>query len=486
MKNFVVVNNPQQWRLDLPEVDVVSAKAYLTDPYFSDQRNAKVINLCRSYRYQSNGYYVSLLAQARGHKPLPSVQTIQDLKSQTMARFVSADLEELFQQSLQHIQQDKFMLSVYFGHNFSKCHDRLAMRLFHQFQAPFLMAQFAKVNAKWQLQNVSPIIPTEVPEDHFAFVIQTLRDYLRKGVNHKKKANLRYDLAILYNPTDKFCPSNERAIAKFLKAAEVVGFDAELIGKDDFSRLAEFDALFIRETTAVNHHTYRFARRALAEGLVVIDDPESILRCSNKVYLAELLDRYKIRTPKTLILHSDNVDQVGSTLGFPCVIKQPDGAFSNGVTKVDGQTQLAEILPDLLEKSDLLIAQEFVHTSYDWRICVFDGQPIFACKYYMARKHWQIYERLENGKTFSGKSETLPIELAPKKVVKTAVRAAGLIGKGLYGVDIKEKDGECFVIEVNDNPSIDHGVEDTILHDALYEKIMAGLLARVEAGKHGG
>lgn len=485
MKNFVVVNNPQHWRLDLPEVDVVSAKAYLTDPYFSDQRNAKVINLCRSYRYQSIGYYVSLLAHARGHKPLPSVQTIQDIKSQTMARFVSADLEELIQQSLQHIHADKFTLSVYFGHNLSKCHDRLAMSLFHQFQAPLLIAQFGKVGGKWQLQNVSPILATEIPEDHLEFVLQTVRDYLRKGINQKKKANLRYDLAILYNPGDRFCPSNERAIAKFLKAAELVGFDAEIIGKDDFSRIAEFDALFIRETTAVNHHTYRFARRALAEGLVAVDDPESILRCSNKVYLAELLDRYKIRTPKTLILHHDNVDQVGLHIGFPCVIKQPDGAFSNGVTKVEDQARLTKMLPDLLDKSDLLIAQEFVHTPYDWRICVFDGQAIFACKYYMARKHWQIYERLENGKTLSGKSETIPVELAPKKVVRTAVRAASLIGNGLYGVDIKEKDGECFVIEINDNPSIDNGVEDAILQEALYVKIMAGLLARVEQGKHG-
>ena len=61
---------------------------------------------------------------------------------------------------------------------------------------------------------------------------------------------------------------------------------------------AEFDALFIRETTLVNHHTYRFARRAASEGLVVIDDPESILKCTNKVFLAELLSRHKMPMPQ--------------------------------------------------------------------------------------------------------------------------------------------------------------------------------------------
>ncbi len=62
------------------------------------------------------------------------------------------------------------------------------------------------------------------------------------------------------------------------------GSRTELITRDDSNRLSEFDALFIRETTSVDHHTNRIARKALAEGLVVIDDPESILRCSNKVY----------------------------------------------------------------------------------------------------------------------------------------------------------------------------------------------------------
>ena len=87
-----------------------------------------------------------------------------------------------------------------------------------------------------------------------------------------------------------------------------------LITRDDYSRVAEFDALFIRATTRVNHYTYRFARRASAEGLVVIDDPHSIIRCSNKVFLAEGLARLKIPTPATLIVHKDNVDAIKKAL----------------------------------------------------------------------------------------------------------------------------------------------------------------------------
>ena len=58
------------------------------------------------------------------------------------------------------------------------------------------------------------------------------------------------------------------------------------------------------------------------------------------------------------------------------------------------------------------------------------------------------------------------------------------MGNGLYGVDIKETENHCYVIEINDNPSIDSGVEDSVLQDELYQKVMSGILDRVEAGKN--
>ena len=77
---------PADWPLDIPGWRSSPSRAYLADPRYTELRGAKVFNLCRSYRYQSIGYYVSLLAAARGHKPMPSVATVQDLKSQTIVR----------------------------------------------------------------------------------------------------------------------------------------------------------------------------------------------------------------------------------------------------------------------------------------------------------------------------------------------------------------------------------------------------------------
>jgi glutathione synthase/RimK-type ligase-like ATP-grasp enzyme len=101
----------------------------------------------------------------------------------------------------------------------------------------------------------------------------------------------------------------------------------------------------------------------------------------------------------------------------------------------------------------------------------------------MARKHWQIYDRSSSGKTYSGRSETVAISGTNKSVIKTAVKTASLIGDGLYGVDLKEVDGIIYVIEVNDNPSIDFGYEDEILKDELYKSVMNEILNRIEIRK---
>lgn len=488
MPILIVANDPRQWPFQIPEVEVVDAWSYLTRPEYSDKRGVRLFNLCKSYRYQSTGYYVSLLAEARGHRPQPSVMTIQDLKSQTMVRMVSDELEELIQKSLAPLNSDHFTLSIYFGRNLAKRYDRLSLSLFNLFQSPLLRAQFSKDDeGQWGLRNISPIAASEVPHDHWAFVVDSAKRYFSGKHGHaRRKAPSRYDLAILHNPNEVQPPSDQKALHKFIKSAEGMGIAAELITRDDYAHLAEFDALFIRETTFVNHHTYRFARRAASEGLVVIDDPESILRCSNKVYLAELLDRHEIPTPKTIVVHKDNAEQIGRELGFPCVLKEPDSAFSKGVVKVSNQEELEAKIEQLLDDSELIVAQEFLPTTFDWRIGIVDQKPFFACKYFMAKNHWQIIKHGDNGEERDyGRFETLPIEMAPRRAVSTALKAANLIGDGLYGVDVKQSGDKFYVIEVNDNPNLDAGVEDQILRDELYHRVMSVFLHRIERRKAG-
>ena len=483
MAILIVVNDPALWPFHVPNVEVIDARSYLTRPEFSVMRRAKVFNLCRSYRYQTAGYYVSLLAEARGHKPLPSVTAIQDMKSQAIVRLVSEELDELIQKSLAPIQSKRFALSIYFGRNLAKRYRRLALNLFNQFPAPLLRAQFVR-DKRWQLRSLTAIPASEVPESHRDFVVQTATEHFAgRGGRVRRRVRARYDLAILCNSGDPEPPSDEKALARFVKAAESVGLAAQFVARDDYARLAEFDALFIRETTAVNHFTYRFSRRAATEGLVVIDDPESIVKCANKVYLAELLARHKVPIPHTLVVHRDNVAAVADEIGLPCVLKEPDSSFSLGVTKVETPEELCAEMKRLLARSDLVVAQEFLPTTFDWRIGILDGRPLFACKYFMARRHWQIINHKAHGSHRYGTWETIPVELAPGRAVRVALKAANLIGSGLYGVDVKQSGDRFYVIEVNDNPNVEAGVEDAVLKGELYRRVMSFFLRRIEQRK---
>ena len=489
MQNLVVVNDPKDWSFSLQGVEVVPARKYLTHPSYTQAERVRVINLCRSLGYQKIGYYVSLLADARGHKPLPSIETIQNLKDRAIAAITGSDLQELVDESLSKVHSNEFVLSVYFGRNMAARHERLAKALFRIFPSPFLQASFTKSekSGRWRLETLKPMAIDDIPRGHEGFAQEATTDFLQRAYVRPQKREVRpYDLAILVDPKLPEPPSDKKALQKFAKAGEEVGFNVEFITQQDYARIGEFDALFIRETTSVNHHTFRFACRAEALGLVVMDDPTSILRCSNKVFLAEMAEQQDILVPNTMIVHRGNVDDLVARLGLPCVLKQPDSSFSAGVRKVSTPQELGEQVEAMLEKSDLVIAQGFVPTEFDWRIGVLDGQPLYACRYYMADGHWQILKRDEGGaKEDVGRAETLPVEMAPTRVVKTALKACNHVGKGLYGVDLKEVGGKVYMIEVNDNPNIDAGFEDQVLGDELYLRVMRTFFARVTARHRG-
>jgi glutathione synthase/RimK-type ligase-like ATP-grasp enzyme len=483
---LVVVDRPKDWPLDLPGVELVAARDYLTDEEFAELRAARVFNLCRDYAYQSVGYYVSLLAEARGHRPSPTLATLQDTRSRHIVRLASDDLEDLIQRSLKDLAGREFELPVYFGRTPTKRHAALAGRLYEMAEAPLLRARFVRRD-RWELVSLRPVAADTIDEADRDFVIAMASDFLAgRGPRTRRRKAARYDLAILVDPLEPDAPSNERALKRFEKAARRVGFEPERITRHDFSRLAEFDALFIRATTAVNHWTYRFAQQARAEGIVVIDDPDSILRCTNKVFLTELLRRHRVRQPTSLIVHRRNVDEVVPRLRLPCVLKAPDSAFSRGVRRVDSDATLTAAVKELLDRSELILAQEYLPTEFDWRVGVLDGEPLYVCRYWMAPSHWQIVRHDASGTKDEGHADTMRVEDAPKAVIETAVRAASLVGRGLYGVDVKESGGLHYVIEVNDNPSIDAGVEDVALGDALYERVTTVLLERVEAAKRPG
>jgi glutathione synthase/RimK-type ligase-like ATP-grasp enzyme len=386
---LIVVDCEQDLERPSPDQLVVSAQNFIDGERIGHfPADIQVINRCGDVSYLSLGYHVSLLAEARGQKVEPSVETLLDF----------------------------------------------------DWNRP-------EIEATGRRQNTS-LVPR---------------------------------IAILHNPGERMPPSNMQALAAFIAAGRSLGADLEPITYDDVERLAEYDALFMRETTDIDDHTYRVARTAEALGIPVIDNSQSILRCANKVYLAERMRANAVPMPRTLAITREHLGRVEKEIGFPVVIKTPDGAFSRGVHKADNRSQLEALANRLFEASDLILAQEFVATAFDWRVGVLNGEPLFVCQYFMAEDHWQVVKYASAGSDdyVEGKDRTLAVDDAPADVVALGVKAASLIGDGLYGVDIKQTGDRLVVVEVNDNPNIDAGVEDTVLGNELYERIVRDFMRRI-------
>lgn len=486
---ILVVEDRRDWAAYYPAKHLMTAQEYLDSATVFPAGRVHVINLCRHYRYLSPGYYCSLLAEARDHRVLPSVRTVNDLSRKALYGLHFESFEAALDKAMKRRRQDgdQLTIKIYFGQTEHAGLTELARQIFDQLPCPILQLTFRR-RESWAVESVRPVGLHQLKgreEDVFAAALEAFNARVWRRAGSRRK--YRYDLAMLVNESEKLPPSDKRALRNFVRAGAGLGINVEQISREDYPRLAEYDALFIRETTALDHHTYQFARKAEQEGMVVIDDPGSILRCTNKIYFAELMQANKVPVPKTRFLFRDgrhDVQGMVEELGLPVVLKIPDGSFSRGISKVDSAEALAAALVEYFKQSAVVLAQEFMYTDYDWRIGILNNRPLFACQYFMSKGHWQIYHH-QGARTVSGGARTLPVQEVPTKVLRAALKAARLMGNGLYGVDLKQSGDRVVVVEVNDNPNVDSGVEDAWLGEDLYRQIMLEFLRRMEARRLG-
>ncbi len=476
---------------DFPNADtphkVITTRDYLARANLFTGARPKIINLSRSFSYQTRGYYCSLLAAARGHRVMPSVETIIDLGARQLYAEALPELDDSLAKALASAD-DKTVPSrvvAYFGAVEDHRFDRFGRLLFDWFRCPVLevtIENSGNGHSRPQIRRLAPVSVTKLGPSELAFFHGALHAHTTRQWRSRKDRNTpRYSLAVLYDPNEAMPPSDRATIKHWARVAEKLGVEVEPITRRDLARLAEFDALFIRETTSIDNHTYRFARRAMQEGMPVIDDPISMIRCTNKIYLHELLTGNGFAVPPTVIVSGmHDLVRAADTLGFPMVLKIPDSSFSRGVKKVANQQELAALAKEWFEDTDMLLAQAFMPTSFDWRVGVLGGKPLFVSQYMMAKNHWQIVRYGADGKGDEGRFYTPSLSEAPPNVIDMGLRAAQLIGDGLYGVDLKETPDGVFVVEINDNPNIDHGIEDKAEKDQVWVELTRWFIDRIE------
>jgi len=483
----IVVDRLTDWKGPEEGLRLMAVDEFLTNGA-ALPKGSRIVNLCRRYGYLSAGYYCSLLAEARGQIPMPTVADVLSLSRKSLYTRDLPELEETLRRTIKRLSvppEGNFYLIILFGQAEDSRFKRLAAQCFDIFRYPILKLHIEK-KSQWRINDIVPMGLHHLPDELSNWFQTALRAYTRtrKPLSGGRPPTL-YSLAILHEPGEALPPSDKAALDRFIRMGQSLRMDVELITSKDYGRIPEFDALFIRTTTAIDHYTYQFARKAEQEGLAVIDDPTSILRCTNKVFLHELLIRHGIPTPRSeavnrLDFNEEMLPLLEHRLGYPIVLKIPDGSFSRGIRKAENRKQLIEFGSELLKHSRLILAQEFVYTTFDWRVGVLNGKPLFVCQYEMSHKHWQIVKHRADGSFQEGGHKCFTIEESPKELVDIATRAAALMGDGLYGVDVKQTDTGFLVIEVNDNPNIDHGVEDKILQDKLYTRILEDFIRRID------
>lgn len=511
----------------LPEGMAVAADRYLEGGDAVAEPGTVVVNLCRSWKYGSKGYYVSLLADARGQHAIPPVDVSEGLtdayglfralqeagvptvdpeemsarrraaKSSAAEKVVDGDeparafprpcvrVQEEGGSVVRAAEEDETAETlVFLGSAADPRFRTTGLAVYREWPAPVLRLQLVREEDEWKVTGVAPVPPHRLQADDRTRLCEALGDekrIVRRGTEPPREER-RASIAVLTDPDDVFSPSSPETLDRLERVAGRRNVHVRRIGLDELHKLPEYDALFIRALTGVSEPAFQFALRAEALGMPVVDDSQSIIRCGNKVFLEELLRREGIATPRTRILTRHTPWEQVAELGAPLVIKLPDGSFSAAVHKVSSRAEFRRRADDMFRRSPLIIAQEFLPTDYDWRITVLDGRILFACKYHMARGHWQVRTETAGGKERYGRVEAVPRDGAPAAVVQTALRAAALIGDGLYGVDLKDTADGPVVIEINDNPNLDVGYDDAADGAAIYEDVVDFFVRRIEQG----
>jgi glutathione synthase/RimK-type ligase-like ATP-grasp enzyme len=490
MTKYIIISEQPKLINTSDSYVVMTPQDFIRTPHnlVSLNKTHRVINVSKSYDYLSEGYYVSLLANARGAQCFPDIPHIISVNWRRNMTYAFPELNVLLEKHFLIGMEDPLVrrYTSFFGRHVDQNIEPLARRIFDLFRLPIVSFEIRYTNKKtWEIVRLDALPMHRILKAQLTQFNSDLAYFTGSAWKEKaKKKQERYWLGILHNPKEVNKPSNAGALKKFVSIGKKMGIYVELITKDDFSSLLEYDALFIRETTTILNHTYRFAQKAELEGIPCLDDTNSIAKCCNKVFLNELLGIHGIPKPYTVVLDKKNLlNKTHNNISFPCVLKIPDGSFSIGVYKINTSKELIATALPLFEKSDILLCQEFLPSAFDWRIGILNHQVLFANKYYMAKGHWQIYNhsaKKNNGRV--GDHKSIPINEIPLEISKMALAAAKLIGDGLYGIDLKQTDdGRILVIEINDNPNIDQGVEDAFLKNRLYERLLEYFVMKIDA-----
>jgi len=214
-----------------------------------------------------------------------------------------------------------------------------------------------------------------------------------------------------------------------------------------------FDAVIPRIGASVTHYGAAVLRQFEMMGVVSLNESVAITRSRDKLRSLQLLSRKGVGMPLTGYASKpdDIKDVIKMVGGAPLVIKLLQGTQGIGVVLAETQKAAESVIEGFMGvKADILI-QEFIKEAggSDIRCFVIDGKVAAAMKRQGAEGEFR-------SNLHRGGSSSL-IRITPEER-STAVRAAGIMGLNVAGVDLLRSNHGPVVMEVNSSPGLE-GIE---------------------------
>lgn len=227
----------------------------------------------------------------------------------------------------------------------------------------------------------------------------------------------------------------------------------------------EFDAVIPRIAPSITPYGLAVVRQFEAKGVYTVAASDGIAASRDKLRSLQVLAEEGIDMPTTGFARSSrDVDSVIDLIGGPpLIIKVLQGTHGRGVVLAETLKAARTVIAGFQQINASILVQEFIAEAAgrDIRALVVGDRVVAA----MERRapDGDFRSNLHRGGT------AVPVSLTPEEH-HVAVRAAGVMGLNVVGVDMLRSERGPLVVELNSSPGLE-GIEGTTGVDVAGEII---------------
>ncbi len=291
------------------------------------------------------------------------------------------------------------------------------------------------------------------------------------------------------NPVEEHVPEAHE-IGRFVEAGHERGVRLDVLRPRDFELIvatesgwrAEYaggklprpDFIIPRTGSETSYFTLAVLRQFERMGVVMINGPEAVESCADKLQTLQLLSASGLPIPRTILAKFPvDVDVIERELGFPVVVKTLRSTRGAGVVLCQDREQfdsLASLLGDANPSADFIF-QKYIRSSHgrDVRLFVI-GDKVAAA----------MERRSRNGGFKSNISlggVGTPID-PPPEMAELALKAAKALRLDIAGIDILFDENGYRICEANSSPGFE-GLEK-VCRISVPDKVLDFVAARLK------